>query len=141
MPRRARCNPGELSQRTWNEDHSLLVIVADTLGRSRSAADIAPEDWAKLRAVFAKRWGPSRLGNAVVYTRSCWKWGFENRKLADTNIDDDRLRAVVDVVRSWLFADDPTEGDDTDGEPLTIAIHKARKASRARLDPFRTRSR
>lgn len=52
-------------------------------------------------------------------------------------ISDDRLIAVAETVRGWLFGDDPTGTDDDDvdldttdtaDEPLTIAIHKARQA-------------
>jgi hypothetical protein len=38
-------------------------------------------------------------------------------------IDDDRLRAVVDHVHSWLFppgADSDQEGDDQEDEPTTL---------------------
>jgi integrase len=33
--------------------------------------------------VFSKRWGVSRLANAIINVRAVWKWAFENRKLAD----------------------------------------------------------
>jgi hypothetical protein len=67
--KKQRVLSGELSQRTWNEYRDLFKLVADTLGRNHSADDIRPDDWANLRVVFAKRWGPARVRNAIVYTR------------------------------------------------------------------------
>ena len=79
--KKARVASGELTQRTWDDYQQLLVLVVETLGRNRAASDIQPEDWAGLRDAFAKRWGPWRLANAVVYTKGVWKWGWENRLL------------------------------------------------------------
>jgi len=80
--KKARVASGELTQRTWEDYQQLLVLVVETLGRTRAASDIGPDDWAKLRAVFASKWGPWRLANAVVYTKGAWKWAFENGLLA-----------------------------------------------------------
>lgn len=80
--KKARVASGELAQRTWNDYQQLLVLVVETLGRTRAASDIGSDDWSKLRAEFARRWGPWRLANAVVYTKGVWKWGFENGLLA-----------------------------------------------------------
>ncbi|MCY2990880.1 MAG: hypothetical protein NTY19_23840 [Planctomycetota bacterium] len=80
--KKARVISGELAQRTWADYQQLLVLVVETLGRNRAAADIQPADWAKLRTVFASKWGPWRLANATVYTKGCWKWGWENGHLA-----------------------------------------------------------
>lgn len=79
--KKGRVATGELAQRTWDDYQALLTLVADTLGRNRAAADVQPTDWERLRGVFAKKWGPWRLANGVVYTKGVWKWGWENNLL------------------------------------------------------------
>lgn len=79
--KKAKLDTRELSPRTWEDYKSLGVIVIETLGRTRLAADLQPEDFARLRAAYAKRWGPARLGNAVTYTRSIFGWGYDEGML------------------------------------------------------------
>jgi integrase len=68
---------GELAQRTFNQYYEVCELVIATLGRDRLADDIQQDDFAKLRGVMAKRWGPIRLGNQIQFTRSVFKYGWE----------------------------------------------------------------
>jgi len=77
----ARVRTGELSHRTLEQYKSLARIIIETFGRERAADDPGPEDFAKLRAVYAKRWGPGHLATGVIITRSIWNWGYQDGKL------------------------------------------------------------
>jgi len=79
--KKARVDTGELSSRTWESYKSLAEIVISTFGRDRAASDPGPEDFAKLRAVFAERWGPGHLATGVIITRSIWNWAYNDGKL------------------------------------------------------------
>ncbi len=77
----ARVRTGELSHRTLEQYKSLARIIIETFGRERAADDPGPEDFAKLRAVYAERWGPGHLATGVIITRSIWNWGYQDGKL------------------------------------------------------------
>jgi len=77
-----RLESGELSPLTWRGYKHLAGIVVEALGRTRSAADIGPDDFANLRATFAKRWGPAKLATAITHTRAVFKWGYQAALLA-----------------------------------------------------------
>jgi len=77
----SRVRTGELSPRTLEQYKSLARIIIDTFGRERAADDPGPEDFAKLREVYAKRWGPGHLATGVIITRSIWNWGDQDGKL------------------------------------------------------------
>jgi len=80
--KRQRVDSGELAIRTWQGYKSLGVLIVESLGRSRAASDIGPDDFQGLRAAFAKRWGPGKLATAVTHTRSIWKWAYQAGLLA-----------------------------------------------------------
>ena len=80
--KRQRVDSGELAIRTWQGYKSLGLLIVESLGRSRAASDIGPDDFQGLRAVFAKRWGPGKLATAVTHTRSIWKWAYQAGLLA-----------------------------------------------------------
>jgi integrase len=80
--KRVKLDNRELSIRTWEGYKSLGAIVIEALGRNRVAADLQPEDFAKLRAAYAKRWGAARLGNAVGYSRGMFRWAYQEGLLA-----------------------------------------------------------
>jgi integrase len=77
----ARVATGELSHRTIEQYKSLARIIIEVFGRERAADDPGPEDFAKLRDVFSKRWGPGALGVGIIITRSIWNWGYQDGKL------------------------------------------------------------
>jgi integrase len=51
--------------------------LVPTVGKGRLAADLAPDDFAKLRSKMAKRWGPVRLGNVIQRIRSILKYAHD----------------------------------------------------------------
>ena len=77
--KQALVDSGELSPRTWVEYKAAADFAVRAFGKHRLVADVAPDDFARLR-----------------YRKT---------------ISDERLRAVVDHVRGWLFgkaAESPT---------------------------------
>jgi integrase len=69
---------GELSSRTfqaYRETTDLLVIA---FGRARPVADLAADDFEKLRATMAGRWGPVSLSNAITRVKSVFRYAIDN---------------------------------------------------------------
>jgi integrase len=77
--KQSRLDTGELSPRTWAEYKETTDIVVSEFGKSRLVEDIDVEDFAGLRNKLAKRWGPTRLGNAIQRVRCIFKYGFDAR--------------------------------------------------------------
>jgi integrase len=69
---------GEMQQRTYHEYCEVLQIVADRFGKDRRVEDLAADDFEALRAYFATRWGPVRIGKLVVTVKSVFKHGLDN---------------------------------------------------------------
>jgi len=105
-----RMDSGELSPLTWRGYRHLGAIIVDALGRTRAAADIGPDDFGKLRAVFASKWGPAKLATAVTHTRAVFKWGYQ----------------------AGLLATPQRFGDDF-GKPSTKTMRQARAAKGPRM--------
>ncbi len=74
-----KMDAGELAFVTFRSYKTLCDLVVPQLGADRLVADLHPEDFASLRAVMAKRWGPVMLSNAVQYVRGIFKYAYENR--------------------------------------------------------------
>jgi integrase len=70
---------GELSPLTFAELKDTCQFVADAFGKERLVDDLAADDFGKLRARMAERWGPVRLGNVVGRVRSLFKFAVEER--------------------------------------------------------------
>ena len=68
---------GELSERTFAEYHNTCERLVDLFGKDRLVADLAADDFEKLRASIAKSWGPIRLGNEIQRVRSVFKYGYD----------------------------------------------------------------
>jgi integrase len=68
---------GELAKRTMINYRSVTDILVGELGERR-VDDLAPDDFQKLRSAMARRWGPLRLMNAIVYARGILKFAFDN---------------------------------------------------------------
>jgi len=45
---------------------------------NRKVDDLAADDFEKLRATMAKRWGPTRLSNSITRVKSVFKYGLDN---------------------------------------------------------------
>jgi integrase len=69
---------GELSPRTWTAYKEACDEVIACFGKRRLVADLASEDFDALRDQMAKRWGPVRLGNAVQFVRSLFKYAYDS---------------------------------------------------------------
>lgn len=67
----------ELSPRTFAELYSTCKRIGDIFGINRLVDDLASDDFERLRKVFAKTWGPVRLGNEIQRVRSVFKFGYE----------------------------------------------------------------
>jgi integrase len=79
--KQALVDSGELSPRTWEEYRATADLVVKGFGKGRLAADLGPDDFAKLRARMAAKWGPVRLGNEIQRVRSVFKHAHESELL------------------------------------------------------------
>lgn len=68
---------GEIAARTFTEYRNITDRLVSTFGKERLVDDLAAEDFERLRSSMARQWGPVRLGNAIQYTRSVFKYGYE----------------------------------------------------------------
>jgi integrase len=75
--KRALQTAGELSPRTWAEYKVTCDLVVKRFGKHRLAADLGPDDFAKLRNTMARTWGKVRLSKIIGYTRSVFKHAYE----------------------------------------------------------------
>src|SRR5262249_14109678 len=67
----------ELSPRTWADCKAAATWLVESFGKQRVVADLRPDDFAKLRARMAKRWGPVRVRDFIQRIRSVFKFGAE----------------------------------------------------------------
>jgi integrase len=75
--KKALLNAGELSQRTWLNYEETAEMVIRQFGSNRLAADLGPDDFAKLRDHMTGKWGPVRVRNYIQQVRSIFKYGFD----------------------------------------------------------------
>ena len=68
----------ELSPRSFSEYKQATDLLIEQFGGKRRPGRLKPEHFEELRAVMAKRWGPSRLGKFIILIRSVFKYGGEN---------------------------------------------------------------
>lgn len=68
---------GELSPRTFAEHYATCTIIGDAFGMRRRVADLASDDFDRLRKSMAKAWGPVRLGNEIQRVRSVFKFAYD----------------------------------------------------------------
>jgi integrase len=69
---------GELGTRTFDEYRQTTDMIVAAFGKGRCVDDLAADDFEKLRAEMAERWGPVRLGNAITRVKSVFKYGTDN---------------------------------------------------------------
>jgi integrase len=69
---------GELGAQMFRDYKATTDLIVASLGRLRPVADLAADDFEKLRATMAERWGPVRLGNAITRVKSVFKYGYDN---------------------------------------------------------------
>jgi integrase len=75
--KQALLDAGELSPRTWQGYKLACDTLIDTFGKGRLAADLGPDDFARLRDRLAQRYGPHGLGTQIQCVRCCFKYAFE----------------------------------------------------------------
>ncbi len=75
--KKALLEAGELTERTFAEYHASCARLVKAFGLMRPVGDLIADDFRRLRASIAKRWGPIRLSNEIQRIRSIFKYGFE----------------------------------------------------------------
>jgi integrase len=72
---------GELSPRTWADYRSIMDALVGGLGKHRRVDDLAPDDFAALKAKLARRNGPHRMCTVIQVVRSAFKHAYESGQL------------------------------------------------------------
>jgi integrase len=65
---------GEMTVRSFADYREVTDLLIREFGADRPIGDLGPNDFEALRDTFAKRWGPTRLGNVIGRTRSIFKY-------------------------------------------------------------------
>jgi len=68
----------ELTARTFMEYRQTTDTLIAAFGKNRRVDDLAADDFGRLRATMAERWGPVRLGNAITRVKTVFKFGLDN---------------------------------------------------------------
>jgi integrase len=76
--KQARVDSGELSARTWMDGKEACDLIVGQFGRQRLVSDLRADDFNRLRARMARRWGPVRLGNVINRVKGVFKHGLES---------------------------------------------------------------
>lgn len=66
----------ELSPRTWRDYYATAETLVEAFGKTRAVADLAGDDFEKLRSSLAKTRGPVALGNAIQRVRSVFAFAW-----------------------------------------------------------------
>lgn len=80
-----RLQAGEITLFTFRDQMETCDRLLGFLGKARAVVELRPSDFAEFRVHLAKTRGPTALTNAVVRTRTVFKWLFEN-DLIDTPV-------------------------------------------------------
>jgi len=67
----------EISPRTFTDLYATCERLGNAFGWKRSVADLAPEDFDRLRHAIARQWGAALLGREVRLVRQVFKYGVE----------------------------------------------------------------
>ena len=76
--KRELLNNDELSPRSFADYLRTSDRIVKAFGRSRTAIDLGPDDFAKVRRKLSKTFGPTGLGNEIQRIRTIFKWAFES---------------------------------------------------------------
>jgi integrase len=68
---------GELSPQALRDYTQACDLIVGHFGGSTPVSSLGPYGFEKLRAQMATSWGPTRLGNFVVYIKGVFKYGFD----------------------------------------------------------------
>jgi integrase len=69
---------GEIGPRMFQDYRDTTDLIVSAFGKARPVADLAADDFEKLRAAMAERCGPVRLGNLITRVKSVFKYGTDN---------------------------------------------------------------
>jgi integrase len=67
----------ELTNRSWQDYKAACDLIVAHFGKGRLVADLDPDDFVRLRAKLAKRWGPVTLGNTIQRIRVVFKFAWD----------------------------------------------------------------
>lgn len=76
--KKRKMEAGELTAASFAEYKAAADLVATQFGLRRLVDDLAAADFAALRAVMAKKWGPVKLANTITRVKSIFKFGTDN---------------------------------------------------------------
>jgi integrase len=69
---------GELGLRMFAEYKEMTDWIVSAFGKTRFVDDLAADDFERLRAALAERWGPVRLSNAITRVKCVFKYALDN---------------------------------------------------------------
>ncbi|HEX5269353.1 MAG TPA: tyrosine-type recombinase/integrase, partial [Gemmataceae bacterium] len=120
---------GEMSPQAFKDYKLTTDLLVSAFGRTRPVADLAADDFEKLRATMSERWGPVRLGNSITRVKSVFKYALDNglidkpvryggeftkpdqavlrrhrAKRGELMLEADQLRALIGAARQPLKA-------------------------------------
>ena len=75
--KRGRVDNHELAERTWSDYYRTCERLVRVLGKDTPIDSLTPQDFRRLRADIAERWGAVRLSNEIQLVRSVFKYGFD----------------------------------------------------------------
>jgi integrase len=67
----------ELAPQTWRDFYLACQCIIDQFG-DRLVEDLAADDFERLRAALAKKWGAHRLGSTIQRIRGVFKFGYDS---------------------------------------------------------------
>jgi integrase len=67
----------EITPRTFQDYYQTCEVLIAQFGRDRLVADLAADDFERLRAALSERWGPVRLSNVINMIRGVFKFGYD----------------------------------------------------------------
>lgn len=98
---------GELSARSYADYVGTCGRLVEYFGRSRRITDIHPADFVTLRAEWAEKWGPVRLGNEINRARVVFRFGRVNKICEEVIYGDGFARPSARTLRVHRAAKGP----------------------------------
>jgi integrase len=68
---------GEIAPRTFADYFATCERLVNAFGKTRLVTDLAADDFERLRAGWAKDWGPVSIGNEIQRVRCVLKYGYD----------------------------------------------------------------
>lgn len=99
-----RLKSGEIGQRMFADYLDICQLIADTFGKDRVVADLAADDFEKLRALMAEKWGPVRLANGVVRVKSVFRYGVDNALVEKVRFGSEFVKPAASTLRKHKAA-------------------------------------